>query len=321
MRETSVVRPAEPPAGPGPAILPLLRELGDLKRIRSAGREGSIATRLFVAGWRELVAGKRSDDIMARTVAAAVAAARLGDLDYEKLTELGLSQAETVTVLERAFDEVSAPLDRELAAKLRGALVQVESGHFGGSPPTRGSDPDVPHFVKLLAEQPRAGVTCPGRPRMMLEPTENHAEHCLVVAVYGVLAAPVYGADPVAVFLAGMGHHLHSAAMPDSGFTGEILLGDKLDRVIETAREMALAALEPGLAATMRGALAPIARDDTPEARAFHAGDVIDRVIEIEQHLKAAGTTMDMVLDGYGLVHEGPVKPFHDRVLAHVGLG
>ena len=33
-----------------PGLLPLLRELGDLKRIRSAGQDGTIATRLFEAG-------------------------------------------------------------------------------------------------------------------------------------------------------------------------------------------------------------------------------------------------------------------------------
>ncbi len=60
----------------------------------------------------------------------------------------------------------------------------------------------------------------------MFEPPENHAEHCLAVAVYGVLLAPRYGADPSVVFLAGLAHHLHNARLPDSGFTGEALLGD-----------------------------------------------------------------------------------------------
>mgnify|MGYP000370774691 CR=1 FL=1 len=67
-------------------------------------------------------------------------------------------------------------------------------------------------------------------------------------------------------------------------------------------------------------ALEPIANDVSPAARAFHAGDVIDRVLEIEHHLATARVTMGDVLDTYGLVHDGPVKPFHDRVLAAVGL-
>ena len=63
------------------AALPLLRELGDLKRIRSAGHEGSIAERLFARGWAALAVGDQAGAVMRRTVAAALAAARLADLD------------------------------------------------------------------------------------------------------------------------------------------------------------------------------------------------------------------------------------------------
>lgn len=291
------------------AALPLLRELGDLKRIRSADRDGSIAERLFARAWAALVAGDRVDDVMRRTVAAALAAARLGDLDRAALADLGLSAAEAVVVLERAFDEVAGELDRALAAELRGALAD-------GAPPAGPS----PRFVAQLAAQPRAGVTCPGRPRLLLQPSENHAEHCLMVAVYGVLAAPELGADPAEVFLASMAHHFHNAAMPDAGFTGEVLLGDLLDRVIETARERALAELPPSLADQARAALQPIGGDTTPAARAFHTADVLDRVLEIEQHLRGASATMETVLHTYELVHAGPVKTYHDAVLERAGL-
>lgn len=288
--------------------LPLLRELGDLKRITSAGRTGSIAERLFRRGWAALAAGDDADEVMRRTVAAALAAARLGDLDRATLGDLGLGSAETLAVLERGFDEVVASIDAAPIAELRPALA-------AGAPDAG----PVPGFVELLAAQPRAGVTCPGKPRLLLQPAENHAEHCLMVAVYGVLAAPGYGADPVPVFVASMAHHLHNAAMPDAGFTGEVLLGDLLDRVIADARERALAALTPAVARVVRGALAPIGGEETGEARAFHAADVIDRVLEIEQHARAA-VDMDVVLGAYELVHAGPVKAFHDRVLGEVGL-
>ena len=86
------------------AYLPLLRELGDLKRIHSAERDGSIAERLFARGWAALAAGEAPAVVMRRTVAAALAAARLGDLDRATLAELGLSDAEVRGVLERAFD-------------------------------------------------------------------------------------------------------------------------------------------------------------------------------------------------------------------------
>ena len=293
----------------GPFVLPLFRELGDLKRIRSAGRDGSIAARLFRQGWRALAEGTEPEQVMRMVVARALAAARLGDLDREKLIALGLSGPDTLAVLHRGFDDVAGTIDSDLAALLRPGL-QLDAAPEG----------EEPHFVALLAAQPRAGVTCPGKPRLLLQPAENHAEHCLAVAVYAVLASPSEGADPVAAFLAGMAHHLHNALIPDSGFTGEMLLGVHLDPVIARARAAALAPLASVLRSRIERALAPIGDDRTPEARAFHIGDVLDRVLEIEQHLRAASATMSLVLDDYELVHAGPVKPFHDRVLAEVGL-
>ena len=246
---------------------------------------------------------------MRRITAAAVAAARLGDMDREGLDALGLQPGEAEAVLARAFGELSAGLDAELCAELRAALA-------AGAP----SPGETPPFVAQLAAQPRAGVTCPGRPRLMLQPAESHAEHCLMVAVYGALMAPDYGAAPTEVFVAGLAHHLHNALMPDSGFTGEVLLGDRLDAVIARARDLALAQLPATLAAQVRRALEPIAGDATPAARAFHAADVLDRVLEIEQHLKASEVSLAQVLGPWALVHDGPVKGFHDRVLAQVGL-
>jgi 5'-deoxynucleotidase YfbR-like HD superfamily hydrolase len=292
-----------------PSLLPLLRELGDLKRIRSAERSGSIAERLFARAWAALAAGDDPEGVMVRTVAAALAAARLGDLDRAKLAELGLSDAEAATVLERGSDGIAAQLEPALGATLRAALAD-------GAPP----EGPCPRFVGQLAGQPRAGVTCPGRPRLLLQPPENHAEHCLIVAVYGVILAPDHAANPTDVFVASMAHHFHNAAMPDAGFTGEVLLGDLLDRVIADAREVAMAELSPLVATGVRAALAPIGGDATAEARTFHAADVLDRVLEIEQHLRAASATMDTVLHDYELVHAGPVKTFHDEVLRQVGL-
>jgi 5'-deoxynucleotidase YfbR-like HD superfamily hydrolase len=311
MNAAAPIRAAGPALRPalGPDWLPLLRELGDLKRVRSAGQEGSIAERLFRHAWRALAEGAEPEQVMRSIVARALAAARLGDLDREKLHALGLRAGDVHETLRHAFDEVAGPLDADLADLLRDGLA-IEAVTGG----------EEPHFVALLAAQPRAGVTCPGRPRLLLQPPENHAEHCLMVAVYGMLFAPVEDADPTAVFLAGLSHHFHNALIPDSGFTGEMLLGVHLQPVIARARAAALAPLASALRAQVEAALAPIAGDDTPDARAFHAADVLDRVLEIEQHLRATRATMGEVLDDYELVHAGPVKRFHDQVLWQVGL-
>lgn len=297
-------------AGPD-RLLSCLGEVGDLKRITSAGRRGSIAARLFRSAWSSLLAGASEEDAAIRTSAAALAAARLGDLDTTGLAALGLPSAEAVSILRTAVGEFEPALDPQLLVRLHGAA---------GQPDPTGLPDDLPSFVAALEAQPRAGVTCPGRPRIILQPAESHAEHCLVVAVYGVLLAPRYGADLGTVFLAGLAHHLHNAAMPDSGFTGETLLGPHLEPVMRRATEAALDELAPDLRARIVAARAILPDAATPEGRAFHAADVLDRVLEIAQHLRAAGLTMSEVLGEMGLVHDGPVKPFHDAVLAEMGL-
>nr|WP_167956152.1 HD domain-containing protein [Sphingomonas jejuensis] len=297
-----------------PAALPLFRELGDLKRIRSAEAAGSIAERLFVAAWAALIRGEPAEDVMARVTGAALVSARLGDIDLVVLDRLGIgTRAESI--LERAFDELADEgviEDDALRTHIRGALPQGR--------PQMGP---VPPFVGKLARQPRAGVTCPGRPRIMLQPPENHAEHCLMVAVYGVIASPWHRADATRVFLAGLAHHLHNADMPDSGYSGEMLLGEALNDAIANARAAAtaeIAEMAPTLVDQVEDALAPISGDSTGEARAFHVADVLDRVLEIEQFTRAGRLAMDVVLGDYGLVHDGPVKAFHDRILADAGL-
>ncbi len=288
----------------------LFSELGDLKRIRSAGRSGSIAERGFRQAWIALIRGEAPSAVMRRSVTLALVAARLGDLDASTLRHLGLSEDETRAMLLRGFDAVAADLDIALAAELRVSLLGPEWEQ----------EAKTPAFVDDLARQPRAGATCPDKPRLVLEPPENHAEHCWAVAVFGVLLAPTYGADPVPVFLAGLAHHLHNAAMPDSGFTGEVLLGSHLDAVIAKANDLALAQLASPLRGTVEAARRILPDADTPEGRAFHAADVIDRVMQIAQHLRPASISMATVLDELELVHAGPVKPFHDSVLAQMGL-
>ncbi len=287
-------------------LLSSLRELGELKRIRSAARDGSVAERLFLSGWASLVAGTPVDRAMAQSMDAAVSAIRLGDLDLPTLIDLGLDPDEALSVLRRSAGSMPG-----LPAPDFGA----ETGAF--APPPTGQ---VPAFARLLARQPRAGVTCPGRPRLLLEPAENHAEHCLAVAVYGVALSPTFGASPQTVWLAGMAHHLHNAFLPDSGFTGEMLLGAHLGPVMDRATDRALAELQPPLREQVRAARRILGDADTPEGRAFHAADTLDRVWQIDQHLRAGRIDLRFVLDEMALVHDGPVKPFQDQVLRAAGL-
>ena len=306
--------PLQGGAGSGPAapvaLRDLLVEVNDLKRVRSAGRRGSIAERLFAQGWGLLTGGAAPEDVALDITATALAATRLCDLDAAFLASAGLSEGAVSQVLVDGFDAITEALDPDPRARLRARLAHRAEATPG----------PLPGFVAALAQQPRAGVTCPGRARILLEPPENHAEHCLMVAVYGVALSPFYRADPTTVFLAAMAHHFHNAAMPDAGFTGEMLLGDHLGPIMERTTQWALDELDAPLRETVRRARAVLPDDATAEGRAFHAADCIDRVLQIAQHLRAASLTMDTVLNEMELVHAGPVKGFHDRVLADMRI-
>ena len=291
-----------------PDLLPVLRMLGDLKRIRSSGRNGSIASRLFAAAWVDVAAGVPVVDVARRIVFDALAATQLGDLDAAALGAAGVPPDEIRRICVEAVTAAAAPLD----AGLRDWLLQAPAMEpAAGSPPA---------FVTQLAAQPRAGATCPGRGRLVLEPPEDHAEHCGIVAICAVILSPIWGARAETVFLAGLAHHLHNALLPDAGFAGEVLLGEWLLPAMARATGLALDELAPAPRAAVEAACLILPDATTPEGCAFHAADTLDRVLQVEHHLRAAGTSMDFVLREMELVHAGPVKPFQDAVLGRMGL-
>ena len=98
------------------------------------------------------------------------------------------------------------------------------------------------------------------------------------------------GADPAVPFLAGLAHHFHNAYLPDSGFAGEELLGDHLLPIMDRFTAKSLAQLPAGSSPTrVRDAPARSSPDaDTPEARAFHAADVLDRVLQMDHYAQVS---------------------------------
>ncbi|WP_410813855.1 HD domain-containing protein [Micromonospora sp. 067-2] len=291
----------------------LFREVGDLKRVRVAHAVGSAAQRAFVRAWSALVAGADVGGVAARECAAAVAGARLGGLDAASLVACGLSAAQTETILRRAIDDLAVDLHPVTARWLDSALpALVAAQPIGAGKP--------PSFVTALCDQPRAGATAPGRPRLVVEPAENHAEHCWAVAVYAALLAEDTGADPGDAFLLGLAHHLHNARMPDAGFAGEQLLGAYLDEVVDRLTRDELADLPEPLAARTGAVLAHRAAAETPLGQAFHAADVLDRVLQVHHHARAAAFTVEQALVDLELVHDGPVLGYHRDVLRAAGL-
>ncbi len=290
----------------------LFDDIGALKRTRRAGASHSVAAGLFAHAWRRAIDGVNLGDVARETTALAIAASRLGAIDGAILARAGLDATQRLAVIGEAFDRAAGPVPSEQREELRSTLTgDADLASFE----------DVPMFVFALADQPRAGATAPDAPRLVLDPPESHAEHCLAVCVYAVLAAPRYETSGEEAFLLGMVHHLHNAVLPDSGFAGELLLGTHLDAIVDRFTEGVLADLPETLAARARDVRTRLLPStDEPEARAFHAGDVIDRVLQVRQYARVAAFEMSHALDDLELVHAGPIQRFHLGVLAEAGL-
>ena len=315
--QSDAARGETTPKEPLARLVPLLSEIGDLKRLRAAGRAGTHAEGVFRRSWAALLAGEPADDVARREAAAGVAAARMGSRDYPMLRRAGLSDEDSKDVLAASLDSVADALPEETRDTLRSALYASPIAQ----PPDEG---ELPTFVGLLARQPRAGATAPGKPRIVVEPPEGHADHCAAVALYAVLLAPLYGAESGAPFLVGLAHHLHNAYFPDSGFAGDDLLGDRLDVINSQLQGEVLEEIggrNPALAEEVSGVLPLVYRTDTPEAKAFQAADVLDRILEQRHHARKAAFTLEDALGEMALVHEGPTQAFHLEVLDGSGLG
>jgi hypothetical protein len=291
------------------SLIPLLREINDLKRVRAAGIDGTLAARAFRRSWGRLVAGDSPVTVALRETALAVAAARLGGIDRAMLTRAGLSGDEVTEVLQTGFDAVAGPLDPLLAATLRDHLAEPEPAAA-----------EPPAFVHDLERQPRAGATRPGHPRLILEPPESHADHCMITAVSAVLAGPAFRADPAVPFLAALSHHFHNAVLPDSGFAGEMLLGRHLEPVMARLTEEIMATLPDHLARACGQARQILPDAEMPEAKAFHSADVIDRVLQMDQYARVASFELRHAVEEMELVHAGPLQDFQTGLLRTVGL-
>ena len=284
------------------------RDLSELKRFRDQSTADSVAERLFRLCWRRLSGGVSPADLWKPVVADALVATRLGGIDATLLRLLDVDAAQRAEILGNSFDAAVAPLSPEMMRDVRACVGKIDAGT------------DAPSFVDALIRQPRAGATSPGKPRLALEPAESHGDHCLVVAVLGALIALHDGADPGRVFLAGLAHHLHNAMLPDTGFAGEVMLGTALEPIMRRLFARELATLPDVPRRHVEDALLLIVDAGTPEGRAFHAADVIDRVLQAHHHARIAAFTADQALGDLELVHEGPLRPFQAEVLAIVGL-
>lgn len=293
-------------------LLPLFRQLNDLKRLRVADREGSIAERLFVSSWSRLIDGDEIARVAREETARALVATQLAGIDLLVLRRGGLSDTSILEILDRAFNSACSTL---------GFTPAIEVAHiFNREAKLEAEIYQLPKFIQQLSYQPRAGATRPGFGRVVLEPTENHAEHCAIVAVQAVLASSLTGADAGSAFLTGLCHHLHNAYLPDAGDAGDALLGEHLKPMMATFREKSLSQLPPELQAAARDSLDAVFRADTPESRAFQIADSLDRVLEMEWHARSASFTLSVALDEMDIIHPGPVQAYQLEIMREAGF-
>ena len=292
-------------------MLELLRELNDLKRLY-ANNLGSDS----YASWvfrRACVAISTGQPLHAASwCAAVVSAARLGAITSEVLLDVGLSDVERIAVQHDSI-LLHESLPQDICDSLTSACLKLDKVVTDVSPMSV-------DWVMRLSAAPRAGATCPGKPRIALEPAEMHSDHCIMVAVYGYLLADLFGANREDAWLIGLCHHFHNAYLPDAGFTGEMLLGMHLEPVLESLRSRVICTLPEEMGGRVKRLFEEINGVDTPLARAFHAADTIDRVLQMEQYERTSQFQIKQALEDFNLVHEGTAQAFQHELLQSLGL-
>lgn len=291
--------------------LEFLRELNDIKRLYALNLGShSYATRVFLGATEALHQDKPLQaDVWC---AAIVGAARLGAMTPSVLQDIGIEKTDRVVVLRNSI--LAQPsLSKPLSDTLTAACDQLEQICIEDTA-------DHPNWAVRLTASPRAGATCPGKPRIALEPAEMHSDHCVMVASYGFLLADTFGADREDAWLMGLCHHLHNAYLPDAGFTGEMLLGNHLDGVIKSLRLRALDGFSVQYRHRVSRLFDEINDLDSPLAQTFHAADTIDRVVQMEHYERAAQFTVATALEEFNLVHEGAAQEFQHALLRSIGI-
>ena len=104
-----------------------------------------------------------------------------------------------------------------------------------------------------------------------------------------------------------------------AGLAG-VLLGPHLGTVMEHHTAACLHQLPSRLRAEVERVREILPDAETAEGRTFHAADVLDRVLQLNQYGRAASLSSDQMLGEMELVHAGPVKAFQDEVLRQAGL-
>ena len=300
------------------AVTRLLRQWADLKRIESHRFDRSMADHRFAVTLHDLDAARGDADavraVADREAAIAIVATRCGAMDVASLIELNVAPQRAASVALSAIDEHAAALTDDAAADVRVAAERLPR-HVDSPPSTT-----ISKLADRLSREPRSGATAVGKSRVLVTPTESQSAHSYTAALGGWLIAHLIGGDPAVAFLTGILHHVHNAYLPDSGFAGEVLLGDDLGPVLDTARRLACRHLHAETAGMVFESGHRMSHVDDATARAINAADAADRVLQTHYHQQVADYDAARVCDELDLVHEGPLQSFQNDMLDRLGI-
>lgn len=292
-------------------LLPILRELNDTKRLyaRNLG-SCSFATQVFFGATRPLHVGEHLNaDVWC---AAIVCAARLGAITPHILHDIGVNSDERLIVYQNSLKTHTSLPQTVINVLLKATpgldKISVEKAE------------STSEWVEYLAVSPRAGATCPGKPRIALEPTEMHSDHCILVATNAFILADIFGANKEDAWLISLCHHLHNAYLPDAGFTGEVLLDRQLQGIIDSQRSRVLKNFTKDYQMRVIELFKEIDDLESPLAQTFHAADTIDRVIQMEHFERTANFKVISALEDFNLVHDGAAQQFQYELLNSIGI-
>ena len=292
--------------------LSLFKELNELKRIKSNTSNGLSFAEAAFAVAVEYCDPPNSDKSIEQLVTMFLAGSRLGFLNYNNLSTVGLTADQILHIVRETIYSFDVELD---ALKINLGTMTTKNLVSFGDPKLHSNE-----LVNGLISQPRAGPTTPGKSRVVLYPVESHADHCMMVAAYAFLLSPFYGSDPTDSFLIGLFHHLHNLILPDSGYAGECLLGNHLTKSIESARSLAMTSLSTRTSSKLSCLFKEIEKASSPVAKAFHAADCLDRVLQMQYYETAHSFSVTHAIEELDLIHDGPVKSFQLDTLKSFGL-
>lgn len=291
--------------------LDFLRELNDVKRLYDHNFGNySFTSKIFHGATKPLSTNDPlQEDVWSALV---ICAARLGAMTPNVLLDVGINRDSIVEIFRNSIN-LHRSLPSALLNSLLDACVDVEKTF-------NKSDKPVAKWVERLTQTPRAGATCPGKPRIVIEPPEMHSDHCVMVATYGFILADAFGANRQDVWLIGLCHHLHNAYLPDAGFTGEMLLGNHLGNIIQQQRLRVLNTFTPFYKVKIHYLFEEVNDIESALFKAFTAADTIDRIVQMEYYERSACFKAINALSDFNLVHEGAAQDFQHVLLDSIGI-